>query len=151
MPMQRSAAISSQRSNRTSAHCRADTSIADIPGLIEGASEARASVIKFLRHVKRTRMLFHLISLENVVAGAKGAAVTASVVEVYKTIRAELAQYGQGLDEKSETIILTKTDVVEGTAKAKKTVIDAAKKALKKVAHDKKADILTVSVLDLRR
>jgi len=50
-------------------------------------------------------MLFHLISLENVVAGAKGAAVTASVVEVYKTIRAELAQYGQGLDEKSETII----------------------------------------------
>jgi len=38
---------------------------------------------------------------------------------------------------------LTKTDVVEGTAKAKKTVIDAAKKALKKVGHDKKADILT--------
>ncbi len=77
--------------------------LADIPGLIEGASEGKGLGHKFLRHVRRTKILFHLISLEHV----------DSIVENYKTIRAELKQYGHGLDEKAETIILTKTDMVE--------------------------------------
>jgi GTP-binding protein len=101
--------------------------LADIPGLIEGASQGKGLGHKFLRHVKRTKILFHLISLEN-----------ADLVKAYKTVRSELGQYGHGLEEKKETIILTKTDVVD------KKAIAASKKALAKFNKD----ILTVSILD---
>lgn len=101
--------------------------LADIPGLIEGASEGKGLGHKFLRHIKRTRILLHLISLENT-----------AIVETYKTIRNELKQYGEGLDEKNETIILTKTDMVEEKAVA------AAKKKLEKFNKD----ILVITVLD---
>lgn len=101
--------------------------LADIPGLIEGASEGKGLGHKFLRHIKRTHRLFHLISLEN-----------ENIVEVYKTIREELKSYGQGLDSKDETIILTKTDIVD----LKK--IEQARKKLTKYNKD----ILDVTVLD---
>lgn len=101
--------------------------IADIPGLIEGASEGKGLGHKFLRHIKRTKRIFHLISLENT-----------AIIETYKTIRNELKQYGQGLDEKQETIILTKTDVTD------KKGVDAAIKKLQKFNKD----ILVVTVLD---
>jgi len=101
--------------------------LADIPGLIEGASEGKGLGHKFLRHVKRTKILFHLVSLEN-----------EDVVEHYKTIRAELDKYGEGLPEKKETIILSKTDIVD-VATAKN-----AQKILKKY----NPDILSVTVLD---
>lgn len=101
--------------------------LADIPGLIEGASEGKGLGHKFLKHIKRTNIIFHLISLEN-----------ENIVEVYKTIRKELVQYGQGLDEKKETIILTKTDVTDEKG---------SEKAIKKLQKHNK-DILTVSVLD---
>jgi GTP-binding protein len=65
--------------------------------------------------VKRTKRLFHLISLEN-----------SKPCRSYKTIREELKQYGQGLDEKDETIILTKTDSVD-----EKTIASAQKKLAK--------------------
>ncbi len=101
--------------------------LADIPGLIEGASEGKGLGHKFLRHIKRTKRVLHLISLENT-----------AIVEVYKTIRNELKQYGQGLDEKEETIILTKTDMVDEKA---------VKTAIKKLEKFNK-DILTITVLD---
>lgn len=101
--------------------------LADIPGLIEGASEGKGLGHKFLRHVKRTKRLFHLISLENT-----------AIIDAYKTIREELASYGQGLDEKEETIILTKTDAVDEKA---------LKAAIKKLEKYNK-DILTVTILD---
>lgn len=101
--------------------------IADIPGLIEGASEGKGLGHKFLRHIKRTHHIFHLVSLEN-----------EDVLSAYKTVHGELKQYGQGLDEKDETILLTKTDVVDSS-----TVLEAEKK-LKKINKD----ILTVSILD---
>jgi GTP-binding protein len=101
--------------------------LADLPGLIEGASEGKGLGHKFLRHVKRTKMLLHLISLENEdVAGA------------YKTIRKELEKYGKGLSDKKETIILTKTDLVD-----EKTITEA-RKALGKYNKD----ILETTVLD---
>lgn len=101
--------------------------IADIPGLIEGASEGKGLGYKFLRHIKRTKRLFHLISLEE-----------KAIVAVYKTIRKELESYGHGLEDKEETIILTKTDTVD------KKTIDKAISTLKKYNKD----ILTVTVLD---
>ena len=101
--------------------------LADIPGLIEGASEGKGLGHKFLRHVKRTKMLLHLVSLEN-----------EDVVTAYKTIRTELEKSDPELAEKKEVVILSKTDLVD------KKVIAAAKKELKKYNKD----ILTVSVLD---
>jgi GTP-binding protein len=101
--------------------------VADIPGLIEGASEGKGLGHKFLRHVKRTKMLLHLVSLEN-----------EDVVSVYETIRAELEKYDQELTEKKEVVILTKTDMVDSKALA------AARKVLSKFNQD----ILEVSVLD---
>ncbi len=83
--------------------------IADIPGIIEGASEGKGLGVKFLKHIKRTKMLAHLISFEN-----------ANMMKVYKEIRNELESYDQnnnltdvGLSSKEEIILLTKTDVVE--------------------------------------
>ncbi len=101
--------------------------LADIPGLIEGASEGKGLGHKFLRHVKRTSILIHLVSLEN-----------EDIEETYLTIRKELEKYGEGLPEKREVVVLTKTDLSD------KKAITAAKKILKK--HNK--DILDVTVLD---
>lgn len=75
--------------------------IADIPGLIEGASEGRGLGTKFLRHIERTRVLFHLI-----------AADSADVVKDYRTIRAELAAHNPRLAEKKEYVFLAKSDEV---------------------------------------
>jgi GTP-binding protein len=101
--------------------------LADIPGLIEGASLGKGLGHKFLKHVKRTKMLLHLVSLEN-----------EDIVAAYKAVRGELEKYGNGLAEKREVIILTKTDLVDAKA------VTAARKALKKL----NPDILEVSVLD---
>lgn len=83
--------------------------IADIPGLIEGASKGKGLGIKFLRHIKRTRMLAHLVSLEN-----------ENPMKAYKEIRKELGAYDKSLLEKKEVIILTKTDVVTDQKKIEK-------------------------------
>jgi GTP-binding protein len=145
--------------------------LADIPGLIEGASEGKGLGHKFLRHVRRTKILFHLISLEEGAQantslegafGARGAREGArlehestrtlkenvfvgapyidSLLSNYKTIRAELEQYGHGLAEKPETIILTKTDLVDP---------DTVSLAIKELSKLNK-DILTATILDIQ-
>ncbi|OGI65990.1 hypothetical protein A2642_03350 [Candidatus Nomurabacteria bacterium RIFCSPHIGHO2_01_FULL_39_10] len=90
--------------------------IADIPGLIEGASEGKGLGVKFLRHIKRTKMIAHLVSFEN-----------PNMMKSYKEVRKELLKYDKslslgadGLSEKEEIIILTKTDVVDEKIVAKK-------------------------------
>jgi GTP-binding protein len=83
--------------------------IADIPGIIEGASEGKGLGVKFLRHIKRTKMLAHLISFEN-----------QNMLKSYKEIRKELEKYDKKLNLseeelsfKKEIIILTKSDVID--------------------------------------
>jgi len=76
--------------------------IADIPGLIEGAADGKGLGHKFLRHVSRTKMLLHLVSLEH-----------EDPVSEYYTIREELSKYDKSLSEKDEWIILTKKDLVD--------------------------------------
>ncbi|MAQ59412.1 GTPase ObgE [bacterium] len=75
--------------------------IADIPGLISGAAAGKGLGHTFLRHVSRTKMLLHLVSLEE-----------EGPIQSYYTIREELSQYKESLDEKEEWIILTKKDLV---------------------------------------
>ncbi|VAW13237.1 GTP-binding protein Obg [hydrothermal vent metagenome] len=89
--------------------------LADIPGLIEGASAGKGLGHKFLRHVKRTKKLLHLISLES-----------EDVLGTYETVRKELRDYDKTLAEKQEIIVLTKTDLVDkGTLQ--KTVAQMSK------------------------
>ena len=73
--------------------------IADIPGLIEGASEGKGLGDAFLRHVERTAVLLHLID-----------AYTDDVAQAYRTIRTELANYSAELTMRPEVIALTKTE-----------------------------------------
>lgn len=107
--------------------------IADIPGIIEGASEGKGLGIKFLRHVRRTKMLAHLISFEN-----------EDMMNTYKEIRKELQKYDkdlglteEGLSKKDEIIILTKVDIIED-----KKIAEKAKKAFEKL--DKKVFVLSL-------
>jgi GTP-binding protein len=75
--------------------------LADIPGLIEGASEGAGLGTKFLGHVERTAVLIHLIdATQDDVAGA------------WTTIRGELSAYGEGLEDKPELLALNKADAL---------------------------------------
>ncbi len=94
--------------------------LADIPGLIEGASEGRGLGDKFLRHISRTKMILHCISLEN-----------EDIKTAYKTIRKELENYSEELASKDEILLLTKTDLID--EKTLKTRIKEAKKLNPKV------------------
>ncbi len=78
--------------------------LADIPGLIEGSSQGRGLGIKFLRHIERTRILFHFISVESL-----------DPEKDYKTIRKELAAYNEELLEKPEYLFLSKSDLLGKT------------------------------------
>jgi GTP-binding protein len=101
--------------------------IADIPGLIEGASDGKGLGIKFLKHIKRTRMIAHLVSFEAQSSEAKDAGLN-SMIENYKAIRNELSIYDASILDKNEVILLTKTDVVED-----KSVVEKIKKEFEKL------------------
>lgn len=75
--------------------------LADIPGLIEGAHEGAGLGLKFLGHVERCGVLLHLIDVTQ-----------DDVVDAYKTIRAELAEYSEELAEKPEIVALNKCDAL---------------------------------------
>jgi GTP-binding protein len=84
--------------------------IADIPGLIEGASEGAGLGVRFLGHVERCAVLIHLID------GTQD-----DVAEAYRQIRHELAAYDEGLAAKSELLALNKIDALDADARAEKT------------------------------
>lgn len=96
-----------------------DLILADIPGLIEGASMGKGLGIKFLRHVERTKVLFHIISADS-----------PDPIKDYKTVRTELETYNKLLLEKPEYIFLNKTDVVASD------VISKTKKDFKKMGKE---------------
>lgn len=89
--------------------------IADIPGLIEGASSGKGLGIKFLRHVERTRTLLHLVSCES-----------ANPIADWRTIRAELGAYNPALLKKDEHVLVSKTDMVPAETLAR--YVEAFKK-----------------------
>jgi len=83
--------------------------IADIPGLIEGASEGAGLGVRFLGHVERTAVLIHLVDgTQDDVAGA------------WRTVRHELEAYGDELGDKSEILVLNKVDALDPAARKAK-------------------------------
>lgn len=97
-----------------------DLILADIPGLIEGASRGKGLGIKFLRHIERTKILFHFISADS-----------EDVIVDYNTIKNELGLYKKELIEKEEYIFLSKSDSV--TKEELKGKIDKLKKINKNI------------------
>jgi GTP-binding protein len=78
--------------------------VADLPGLIEGAAEGAGLGIRFLKHVARTRLLFHVVDI----APLDGS----DPVENIKTITSELAKYGHDLLDKQRWLVLNKVDAL---------------------------------------
>ena len=102
--------------------------LADIPGLIEGASEGKGLGMKFLRHVARTKLLVHCVSLEG-----------EHPLEDYETVHKELAAYENGiLKDKPEMVLLTKSDTRDS--------IEI--KQISDIFKQKGAEVFIVSVLD---
>jgi len=101
--------------------------IADIPGLIEGASEGKGLGTQFLRHITRTKVVVHLVSAEP--------AEAREVWDNYKVVVAELEKYGMGLSAKKELVVLNKIDLIE-----KKKAEEIRKYFLKK-----KIDVIMLS------
>jgi GTP-binding protein len=124
-----------------------DLILADIPGLIEGASTGKGLGIKFLRHIERTRILFHFV-----------AADSPNPTKDYKDVRAELEAYNKSLLEKPEYIFVSKSDSVDAdvilkikeefekigkevviTSIIKPESVEIVKKILNNLASEKKA------------
>ena len=101
--------------------------IADIPGLIEGASEGKGLGVKFLKHIERTKTLFHLVSGES-----------EDPVADYRIVRGELEAYNPALGKKEERVFLAKSDTVSA---------DVLKEKLKLLAKAK-IQATPISVLD---
>lgn len=101
--------------------------IADIPGIIEGASEGKGLGIKFLKHISRTKVLAHVVSLES-----------EDLLVDYQTIRGEIEKYGQGLPEKDELIIFSKSDMVTDAE------LKAKLKSMAKITKGKTSFVVSV-------
>lgn len=105
--------------------------LADIPGLIKGASEGRGLGDRFLKHVERCGVLLHLID-----------ASAEDVVENYRVIREEISGYSPELLEKVEVVTLNKIDLLDADEIKKKTT--QLKNYLKKQGQ-KKPQVFTIS------
>lgn len=92
--------------------------IADIPGLIEGAASGKGLGHKFLRHVARTKMLLHLVALDN-----------EDVLGAYTTVRNELQLFSEAISIKEEWIILTKNDLIN------KDILDQVLESIDKIKN----------------
>ncbi len=105
-----------------------EITIADIPGLIEGAHEGTGLGIQFLKHIERCKTLLHLIDITN-----------ENLEKAYNQVKNELKNYSANLIEKKELIVLNKIDLID--EKVKKKIVNEFSKKINK-------EILTLSTLD---
>lgn len=103
--------------------------LADIPGLVEGASLGKGLGIQFLKHIQKTKVLMHCIDVTN-----------EDILSAYNSVRKEFEEYDQKLLEKKEIILLTKVDLTD------KKTLNEAKRVLKKT----KKSIMGISIYDKR-
>ncbi len=104
-----------------------DLILADIPGLIEGASEGKGLGTKFLRHIERTKILFHFV-----------AADSENPLQDYKTVRNELELHNPLLIQKQEYVFISKSDTVSTD------IITDIKEKFKKIGKE----ALAISIID---
>ncbi len=102
--------------------------IADIPGIIEGASEGTGLGLQFLRHIERTRLLLHVID----VSGSEGR----NPVQDFKTINAELKKYSEKLSKRKQIVVANKIDAMQD---------EKLYQELEKVAQENKMEIFKIS------
>jgi GTP-binding protein len=104
-----------------------EITLADIPGLIEGAHEGTGLGTQFLKHIERCKSLLHLIDITN-----------DNLIESYNQVKKELQNYSSELTKKKELIVLNKIDLLDD---------DVVKKKLKDFSKIKKSEVLTLSTL----
>lgn len=102
--------------------------LADIPGLIEGASSGRGLGIQFLKHVERTGILLHLVSADQ-----------DDPLRAYREVRKEIEMFGHGIAQKREVIVLSKVDLVSPQERDTKMQL---------LARETEREVLAVSVED---
>ena len=103
-----------------------EITLADIPGLIEGAHKGVGLGTKFLKHIERCKTLLHLIDVTE-----------KDLIRSYKQIRVELAKYSKSLLKKNEIIVLNKIDLID------KKNLDSKKKILSNKINKKIYDLST--------
>ena len=105
-----------------------EITIADIPGLIEGAHQGTGLGTQFLKHIERCKSLLHLIDITN-----------ENLLKAYNQVKKELRNYSSELTKKKELIVLNKIDLIEK---------DKLKKIIKNFSKEKKCEVLTLSTLE---
>ncbi|MDC3186422.1 GTPase ObgE [Candidatus Pelagibacter sp.] len=105
-----------------------EITIADIPGLVEGAHEGVGLGIQFLKHIERCKSLLHLIDITNI-----------DLDESYDQVKNELKSYSSKLLDKKELIVLNKIDLIDE---------ETAKKVIDHFSQNKKSEILTMTTLE---
>jgi len=105
-----------------------EITLADIPGLVEGAHEGIGLGIKFLKHIERCKTLLHLIDITE-----------KNLENNYNKIKKELRNYSKELLKKKEIIVLNKTDLID-----KKSI----KKIVDRFSKNKKSKIITLSTIE---
>jgi GTP-binding protein len=97
--------------------------VADIPGLIEGASDGRGLGTEFLRHIERSALLLHVLD-------ASGSWEGRNPVEDYRIIRTELERYSDDLANRPEIVVLNKADLADDTGLQVKLLAELNNRAL---------------------
>ena len=105
-----------------------EITIADIPGLVEGAHKGVGLGIKFLKHIERCKTLLHLIDITE-----------KDLENTYKQVKNELKSYSKDLLKKKEIIVLNKTDLVDK---------EEVKEIINDFSKNKKSEVATLSILN---
>jgi GTP-binding protein len=105
-----------------------EVTLADIPGLVEGAHKGIGLGLQFLKHIERCKSLLHMIDITN-----------SNLRKSYNQVKNELKNYSSKLSKKKELIILNKTDLVDK---------DKVKKIVKDFSKNTKSEVITLSTLE---
>ena len=105
-----------------------EITLADIPGLVEGAHEGVGLGIQFLKHIERCKTLMHLIDITN-----------EDLENTYQQVKNELGSYSKELLNKKEIIVLNKTDLLDG---------DTVKEIVKNFSKNKSSEVVTLSTIE---
>ena len=105
-----------------------EITLADIPGLVEGAHEGVGLGIQFLKHIERCKTLMHLIDITN-----------EDLENTYQQVKNELGSYSKELLNKKEIIVLNKTDLLDW---------DTVKEIVKNFSKNKSSEVVTLSTIE---